>query len=92
MLMSGVLSVAAVPASAHTGWLCDAWQDWEVGPSQFINYRACIDHTADDVKGRTEVYITWNDIYVPNFEYLGLVTQIQKKVSGEWTTKTSDVC
>jgi hypothetical protein len=86
-------SMGAIPnvASAHSGWLCDAWQDWEVGGSMFINYRSCIDHTADDVLGRTEVFITWNSISVPDFEYLGLVTQIQKN-TGTWTTKTSDVC
>jgi hypothetical protein len=94
MLLSTVLIIGAGPASAHPAgtWLCDAWQDWEVGGSQFINYRACIDHTSSAVKGRTEVYITWNSINVPDFEYLGLVTQIQKNVSGTWTTITSDVC
>lgn len=95
MVLSAIMGFTATPANAHADWLCDGgsdWDFWENGPSQFIHYRACIDHTASDVLGKTQVYITWNGFNnAPEYEYLGLVTQIQKN-TGAWTTITSDVC
>jgi hypothetical protein len=86
VLTAGMLLTTAPPAQADIR--CSGWVSWEYGASYFVVIRSCINHSASNVTGKTEVFLDWNGIVQPQFTYVGLVTTVFKNGNNVG----SDVC